>query len=94
MAKTNEYDARVEPEQELSATGATIAIPSEAGAVETATASMASADVAPAEANPVEATPATAETAAEPRSSEWISSIENARFIRQITVSMATWFAV
>ena len=66
MAKTNEYDARVEPEQELSATGATIAIPSEAGAVETATASMASADVAPAEANPVEATPATAETAAEP----------------------------
>ena len=66
MAKTNEYDARVEPEQVLSATGATIAIPSEAGAVETATASMASADVAPAEANPVEATPATAETAAEP----------------------------
>ena len=66
MAKTNEYDARIEPEQELSATGATIAIPSEAGAVETATASMASADVAPAEANPVEATPATAETAAEP----------------------------
>ena len=42
MAKTNEYDARVEPEPELSATGATIAIPSEAGAVETATASMAS----------------------------------------------------
>ena len=66
MAKTNEYDARVEPEQKLSATGATIAIPSEAGAAETATASMASADVAPAEANPVEATPATAETAAEP----------------------------
>lgn len=66
MAKTNEYDARVEPEQELSATGATIATPSEAGAAETATASMASADVAPAEANPVEATPATAETAAEP----------------------------
>ena len=66
MAKTNEYDARIEPEQESSATGATIATPSEAGAVETATASMASADVAPAEANPVEATPATAETAAEP----------------------------
>ena len=66
MAKTNEYDARIEPEQESSATGATIAIPSEAGAAETATASMASADVAPAEANPVEATPATAETAAEP----------------------------
>ena len=61
MAKTNEYDARVEPEQELSATGATIATPSEAGAAETATASMASA-----EANPAEATPATAETAAEP----------------------------
>ena len=66
MAKTNEYDARIEPEQESSATGATIATPSEAGAAETATASMASADVAPAEANPVEATPATAETAAEP----------------------------
>ena len=66
MAKTNEYDARVEPEQESSATDATIATPSEAGAAETATASMASADVAPAEANPVEATPATAETAAEP----------------------------
>ena len=56
MAKTNEYDARVEPEQESSATGATIATPNETGA-----ASMASA-----EANPVEATPATAETAAEP----------------------------
>ena len=66
MAKTNEYDARIEPEQESSATDATIATPSEAGAAETATASMASADVAPAEANPVEATPATAETAAEP----------------------------
>lgn len=66
MAKTNEYDARVEPEQESSATGATIATPSEAGAAEAAAASMASADVAPAEANPVEATPATAETAAEP----------------------------
>ena len=66
MAKTNEYDARIEPEQESSATDATIATPSEAGAAETATASMASADVAPAEANPVEAAPATAETAAEP----------------------------
>lgn len=66
MAKTNEYDARVEPEQELSATGATIAIPSEAGAAEAAAASMASAKVASAEANPVEATSATAETAAEP----------------------------
>lgn len=54
MAKTNEYDARVEPEQESSATGATIAAPNEAGA---------------AEANPVEATPATAETAAEPHAS-------------------------
>ena len=61
MAKTNEYDARVEPEQESSATGATIATPNEAGAAEAAAASMASA-----EANPVEATPATAETAAEP----------------------------
>ena len=66
MAKTNEYDARVEPEQESSATGATIATPSEAGAAETATASMASAEVAPAEANPVEATSVEAETAAEP----------------------------
>lgn len=66
MAKTNEYDARIEPEQESSATGATIATPSEAGAAEAAAASMASADVAPAEANPAEATPATAETAAEP----------------------------
>lgn len=56
MAKTNEYDARVEPEQESSATGATIATPSEAGAAETATASMASA----------EATSVEAETAAEP----------------------------
>ena len=61
MAKTNEYDARIEPEQESSATGATIATPSEAGAAETATASMASTETAPAE-----ATPATAETAAEP----------------------------
>ena len=66
MAKTNEYDARIEPEQESSATGATIATPSEAGAAEAATASMASAEVASAEANPVEATPATDETAAEP----------------------------
>lgn len=61
MAKTNEFDARVEPEQESSATGATIATPSKAGAAEAAAASMALA-----EANPVEATPATAETAAEP----------------------------
>lgn len=66
MAKTNEYDARVEPEQESSATGATIATPSEAGAVETATASMAPTEMASAEANPAEATSATAETAAEP----------------------------
>lgn len=61
MAKTNEYDARVEPEQESSATGATIATPSEAGAAEAAAASMASAETAPAE-----AAPAAAETAAEP----------------------------
>lgn len=61
MAKTNEYDARVEPEQESSATGATIATPSEVGAAEAAAASMASA-----EANPAEVTSATAETAAEP----------------------------
>lgn len=66
MAKTNEYDARVEPEQESSATGATIATSNQAGAVEAATASMASAEVAPAEANPVEATSVEAETAAEP----------------------------
>ena len=66
MAKTNEYDARIEPEQESSATGATIATPSEAGAAETATASMAPTEMASAEANPAEATPATAETAAEP----------------------------
>ena len=66
MAKTNEYDARVEPEQESSATGATIATPSEAGAAKATAASMALAEVASAEANPVEATPATAETAAEP----------------------------
>lgn len=56
MAKTNEYDARVEPEQESSATGATIATPSEAGAAEAAAASMA----------PAEATSVEAETAAEP----------------------------
>lgn len=61
MAKTNEYDARVEPKQESSATDATIATPSEAGAAEAAAASMASAEVASAE-----ATPAAAETAAEP----------------------------
>ena len=66
MAKTNEFDARVEPEQESSATGATIAAPSEAGAAEAAAASMASAEVAPAEASSAEANPATAETAAEP----------------------------
>ena len=66
MAKTNEYDARVEPEQESSATDATIATPSEAGAAETATASMASADVASTETAPAEAAPAAAETAAEP----------------------------
>ena len=66
MAKTNEYDARVEPEQESSATGATIASPSEAGAAEAAAASMASAEVAPAEASSAEETPATAETAAKP----------------------------
>lgn len=66
MAKTNEYDARIEPEQESSATGATIATPSEAGAAETATASMAPTEMASAEANPAEATPATAETTAEP----------------------------
>ena len=66
MAKTNEYDARIEPEQESSATGATIASPSEAGAAEAAAASMASAEMAPAETIPAEATPATAETAAEP----------------------------
>ena len=61
MAKTNEYDARVEPEQESSATGATTATPSEAGAAEAAAASMAPAETAPAEASSVEA-----ETAAEP----------------------------
>ena len=66
MAKTNEYDARVEPEQESSATGATTATPSEAGAAETATASMASAEVASTETAPAEAAPAEAETAAEP----------------------------
>ena len=56
MAKTNEYDARVEPEQEPSATGATIATPSEAGAASTTPTEMASAEASPAE----------AETAAEP----------------------------
>lgn len=61
MAKTNEYDARVEPEQESSTTGATIATPSEAGAAEAAAASMASAEMASAE-----TAPAAAETAAEP----------------------------
>ena len=66
MAKTNEYDARVEPEQESSATGATIATPSEADAAEAAAASMASGEVAPAEASSAEETPAAAETAAEP----------------------------
>lgn len=66
MAKTNEYDARIEPEQESSATGATIATPNQAGAAEAAAASMAPAEMASAEANPAEATPATAETAAEP----------------------------
>lgn len=59
MAKTNEYDAHVEPEQESSATGATIATPSEAGAVDTAASSTAAASSA-------EANPAAAETAAEP----------------------------
>ena len=66
MAKTNEYDARIEPEQESSAADATIATPSEAGAAETATASMASAEVASTETAPAEAAPAAAETAAEP----------------------------
>ena len=66
MAKTNEYDARVEPEQESSATGATIATPSEADAAEAAAASMAPAEVALAEASSAEAIPAAAETAAEP----------------------------
>ena len=66
MAKTNEYDARVEPEQESSATGATIATPSEADAAEAATANTTPANTAPAEANPVEATSVEAETAAEP----------------------------
>ena len=59
MAKTNEYDARVEPEQESSTTGATIATPSEAGAADTAASSTAAASSA-------EANPAAAETAAEP----------------------------
>lgn len=66
MAKTNEHDARIEPEQESSATGATIATPSEAGAAEAATANTTPAKTAPAEANPVEATSVEAETAAEP----------------------------
>lgn len=66
MAKTNEYDARVESEQESSATGATIASPNEAGTAEAAAASMASGEVAPAEASSAEETPAAAETAAEP----------------------------
>lgn len=66
MAETNEYDARIEPEQESSATDATIATPSEAGAAEAATASMASAEVASTETAPAEAAPAEAETAAEP----------------------------
>lgn len=66
MAKTNEYDARVEPEQESSATGATIATPSEADAAEAAAASMAPAEVALAETSSAEAIPAAAETAAEP----------------------------
>lgn len=66
IAKTNEYDARVEPEQESNATGATIATPSEAGAAEAATASMASAEVASTETAPAETAPAEAETAAEP----------------------------
>lgn len=61
MAKTNEYDARVEPEQESRATGATTATPNQAGAAETATASMAPTDVAS-----TEKAPAEAETAAEP----------------------------
>ena len=76
MAKTNEYDARVEPEQESSATGATTATPSEAGAAEAGAASMAPAETAPAEVAsaevastetaPAEAAPAEAETAAKP----------------------------
>lgn len=66
MAKTNEFDARVEPKQESSATGATIATPSEADAAEAAATSMAPAEVALAEASSAEETPAAAETAAEP----------------------------
>lgn len=66
MAKTNEYDARVESEQESSATGATIATPSKVGAVETATASTSPAEMASAEASSAEANPAAAETAAKP----------------------------
>ena len=62
MAKTNEYDAHVEPEQESNATGATIATPSEAGAVDTAASSTAAASSA-------EANPAAAETAAKPHAS-------------------------
>ena len=64
MAKTNEYDARIEPEQESSATGATTVTPNQAGAAETATASMASVETAPAE-----ATPAAAEIAAKQHAS-------------------------
>ena len=56
MAKTNEFDARVEPEQESSATGATIAAPSEADAVETVTASTTPAKTASAEASSAERT--------------------------------------
>lgn len=66
MAKTNEFDACVEPEQESSATSAAIASPSEAGAAVSAAASMASANMASAEVASAEATPAAAETAAEP----------------------------
>lgn len=44
MAKTSEHDARVEPEQESSATYAIAAGPSEAGAVETAAASTTAAE--------------------------------------------------
>lgn len=66
MAKTNEYDARVEPEQESSATSAAIASPSEAGAAVSAAASMASANMASTEASSAEANPAAAETAAKP----------------------------
>lgn len=66
MAKTNEYDARVEPEQESSATSAAIASPSEAGAAVSTAASMASANMASTEASSAEANQAAAETAAKP----------------------------